>query len=549
MAAYNRIAVEADSGPTDVWWPTPDAKVTGAQPFKALLRDRNVNDYFMYWQVDGGQMNVMENNYSDYPHKEASVDVTNWNWKGNGPYQITFVSRAKDGSVIASRTFAIYMDRKGSDLPGRNAGSDMQSGAAVEGSPHVAAIWPTNGAHMSGTQTFKAAVTGKSVYDYRMFWQVDGGNPNLMETTTTDGAAKQAQVALDNWQWRGSGPYSVSFFAQDLSGREFSRQTVAIYTDGNSSQPMTTAGVLPVIAANIQNETPAGNPLSGLKFYIDTGSPAKRQADSWRTSKPADAKLMDKIAGQPAAKWLGDWNQNVRTDADAYSRQAEAAGSVPVFIFYNVPGRDCGSYSAGGAGSASGYQSWVKSAADGIGSRKAVVILEPDALAGMDCLSSSSKQERMLLISGAVKTLKAKGNIRVYVDAGNFNWIAAGEMANRLKSAGVAAADGFSLNVSNFFSNSDNVGYGQSVSALIGGKHFVVDSSRNGLGAASGNEWCNPSGRALGIQPTLATNNQLVDAFLWLKTPGESDGNCNGGPSAGTWWPEYALGLASRAQW
>jgi endoglucanase len=40
-----------------------------------------------------------------------------------------------------------------------------------------------------------------------------------------------------------------------------------------------------------------------------------------------------------------------------------------------------------------------------------------------------------------------------------------------------------------------------------------------------------------------------VDGLLWIKAPGESDGSCNGGPSAGTWWPEYALGLAERAAW
>jgi hypothetical protein len=29
--------------------------------------------------------------------------------------------------------------------------------------------------------------------------------------------------------------------------------------------------------------------------------------------------------------------------------------------------------------------------------------------------------------------------------------------------------------------------------------------------------------------------------------PGESDGTCNGGPAAGQWWADYALGLAKRA--
>ena len=39
----------------------------------------------------------------------------------------------------------------------------------------------------------------------------------------------------------------------------------------------------------------------------------------------------------------------------------------------------------------------------------------------------------------------------------------------------------------------------------------------------------------------------LNDALYWIKAPGESDGSCNGGPTAGVWWPQYALGLAQRA--
>jgi endoglucanase len=43
------------------------------------------------------------------------------------------------------------------------------------------------------------------------------------------------------------------------------------------------------------------------------------------------------------------------------------------------------------------------------------------------------------------------------------------------------------------------------------------------------------------------TGSALLDALLWIKAPGESDGSCAGGPAAGVWWPAYALGLARRA--
>ena len=75
----------------------------------------------------------------------------------------------------------------------------------------------------------------------------------------------------------------------------------------------------------------------------------------------------------------------------------------------------------------------------------------------------------------------------------------------------------------------------------------VGDTSRNGLGPTADNQWCNPDGRALGDRPSTQTGLAYVDAFLWVKAPGESDGACAGAPAAGTWMPEYALGLAQRA--
>ena len=100
--------------------------------------------------------------------------------------------------------------------------------------------------------------------------------------------------------------------------------------------------------------------------------------------------------------------------------------------------------------------------------------------------------------------------------------------------------------------------------------HFVVDTSRNGQGPwtpagrrlPDPQDWCNPPGRGLGIRPTTATGDPLADAFLWVKVPGESDGQCsrgltdNGGvdpewgvvdPAAGAWFPQQALQLAQLA--
>lgn len=290
------------------------------------------------------------------------------------------------------------------------------------------------------------------------------------------------------------------------------------------------------------------NPLDGAVFYVDAHSNAARQVEAWRRSRPADAKALEEIALQPQADWFGDWNRDVQTDVAARVREIRTAGALPVLVAYAIPGRDCGQYSKGGVRDARAYHRWMQAFADGVGDGKAIVILEPDALAGADCLSASAREDRLAMLRDAVETLESKDGTRVYVDAGNPSWKPVAEIAARLKAVGIDRADGFSLNVSNTISTQANMEYGRRVSAAVGGAHFVIDTSRNGAGAAPRGQWCNPIGRALGLRPTTDTGDGLVDAFLWIKRPGESDGECNGGPAAGTWWPEYALGLVQRAQ-
>jgi endoglucanase len=102
-----------------------------------------------------------------------------------------------------------------------------------------------------------------------------------------------------------------------------------------------------------------------------------------------------------------------------------------------------------------------------------------------------------------------------------------------------------------------------------GTTHFVVDTSRNGTGpwqfttpwpGGDAQDWCNPPGRGLGLRPTASTGTPLLDAYLWIKIPGASDGQCTRStagpadpvrgivdPPAGAWFPEMALELVHNA--
>ena len=104
--------VPINFGTIQIWWPTTDSTIGGTLPFKALVENKSVDDYEMHWQVEGGDLHWMYNTPQDYPHKETWVDVSGWNWKGNGPYAITFVATSKtDGAVIARKNISVYISR------------------------------------------------------------------------------------------------------------------------------------------------------------------------------------------------------------------------------------------------------------------------------------------------------------------------------------------------------------------------------------------------------------------------------------------------------
>lgn len=328
----------------------------------------------------------------------------------------------------------------------------------------------------------------------------------------------------------------------------------AVSPDGTIDARHKKGGTTPAPTPTPTDPTPApplpvsGNPIAGAMFWINPYSNAKKTADSWRATRPADAAQMDKIANGSQAQWFGGWSGDIYTAVTNAANTITAAGAVPVFVAYNIPQRDCGGLSGGGGATADAYRTWISAFASALTGRRAVIILEPDALTQMDCLSTTDQSTRVSLIQYAVSALKAaSANVIVYLDGGHSAWKSASDQAARLTRANVAAADGFALNVSNFQYTSNSISYGKAISALIGGKHFVIDTSRNGLGPTADNQWCNPAGRALGTSSTTSTADPLVDAYLWIKAPGESDGACNGAPAAGAWWADYALGLAQRA--
>lgn len=253
------------------------------------------------------------------------------------------------------------------------------------------------------------------------------------------------------------------------------------------------------------------------------------------------------LARTPQAFWATDSLKvsKVRRAVKAYANRAAKKKRTPVVSVYAIPARDCGNHSAGSF-DARTYQRWIVQLAKGLKGTKAIAVLEPDAVAMIG--QCDAQGDRPGLLRYAAKKLKRAG-VWVYIDAGHSSWVAADVMAARLKASGISDARGFSTNVANFRSTADETAYGnQLVGALaqlgVTGKKFVIETARNGAATAAG-DFCNPIGARVGRKPRVVRQGNL-DAYLWVKHPGESDGACNGGPNAGTWWPTGALTLIGR---
>jgi endoglucanase len=299
----------------------------------------------------------------------------------------------------------------------------------------------------------------------------------------------------------------------------------------------------------------AGNARAGAlsgALYRDPTTQAAR----WVQANPNDARtpvIRDKIASQSQARWLAAFNPGtVTSEVSGVVNAANAANQIPVFSVYEIPNRDCGGASAGGAPDYGQYQQWITAFAQGLGGRTVIVALETDALALQTCLSGSEITARDQAISQAVQTIKrADANVKVYLDGGHSAWNSAAEQGSRLKAAGVQYADGFFTNVSNFQPLSNEVAYGRSIisylqSQGISGKHQIIDTSRNGGAVGAQGDWCGDDNtdHRIGTYPTLDTGDQNIDGYLWIKPPGEADGCVY---TAGTFVPDLAYSLAATA--
>jgi cellulose 1,4-beta-cellobiosidase len=362
-------------------------------------------------------------------------------------------------------------------------------------------------------------------------------------------------------------------------------------------------------AASSAAATPSTlNPFEGVSFYINPDYVAKVEATA--KSHPAEAAAIRNVATHPTAVWLDSIAAipNVSKTLTEAAKQ-EAAGGKPVlsvFVVYDLPNRDCSAKASAGelAVEKNGEERYKTEFIDKIAAafaahpnQRIVAILEPDSLPNLatnlnqpKCAESDQAYRKS--IAYAISKLNAK-NVALYLDAAHAGWL--GWEGNRQKIAkifkdvltqagGPQLIRGFATNVSNY--NTVDGRDGKKLGAAnpcpdeltyvtklaealkaqgIEGKRFIIDTARNGkVVRSSWGSWCNIKGAGIGPRPQ-ASPSELIDAYFWVKPPGESDGTSDpkaarfdagcqspdsmpNAPEAGQWFETHFVDMVRNAE-
>jgi endoglucanase len=374
--------------------------------------------------------------------------------------------------------------------------------------------------------------------------------------------------------------FDIDVVDHHLPGQPSKTFYVALYGATGSPLGTTTLAVVRIVdtdtgsltrtASNPLGLTTAptdGHPLSGVSFFVDKvyGSAAIAAR-----KYPAHATQLDVIAEEPIAMRFVASNTGAHPGlaVERFIERANTAepSTIPEISTYRLIHKDCSTgYKGPGSGKyadttgqVKSYEAWVNSVASGISANQVVVYLEIDGLITTTCLGPTGLQRRVQELSYAVNRLSELPRAAVYVDAGADDALSAATDAKLLNEIGVKKIQGFFLGATHYDFTSKEIAYGDKISKLTGGAHFVVNTAVNGRGplvpknkVKDGDEVrCNPAGRGLGPKPTTDTGYKNVDAFAWIGNPGLSTGTCGDpkvDPPTGDFFLAYALSLVKNA--
>lgn len=172
------------------------------------------------------------------------------------------------------------------------------------------------------------------------------------------------------------------------------------------------------------------------------------------------------------------------------------------------------------------------------------IVIEPGLVAGSDF--APDIRAMLTYAADEIAKLHDAGSVEGYLDIG-CSWNAPEMIAERLNQLRLPQSTNLATNVARFEPTANEHNYAAEVSERIGGgRRWIIDTSRNGAGRRMPYTH-NPRHVLAGSAPTLNTDHENCDAFVWVKCPGESDGEGNGGGPFGTWFEEWAYRFVSQS--
>ena len=357
--------------------------------------------------------------------------------------------------------------------------------------------------------------------------------------------------------------------ACEKSGEETDPSTQSPTTQTSTTQtPTTQTPTTPPITPPVTPPIPP-NPPQGKKpvaydwdFYLEPS-----RLDVVKKEKNAELKkLYYQVYGTPCGGWYDGVSPNSEKNdrwLKNFVEGAERARKTPIVVLYGIPNRDCGSFSKGGHPNATSYRAWIDRVSAIIGKRRAVVIIEPDAINYCRHKKGSAEyEERAKLLRYVAEKLKNNNpNVASYIHAGNGPLVTNNSeaMATAIIDAGLKDMRGFALNVSGLGGTAEEQAAAETFVTYLVSKgfkdvHYVIDTGRSGINrpkhqnANAPYNSCNNFNAALGPRSTTKTTGPHADAYLWINGGGGSDGECNmGAPEAGKPYPEYTRHLVQNA--
>ena len=158
--------------------------------------------------------------------------------------------------------------------------------------------------------------------------------------------------------------------------------------------------------------------------------------------------LTKEIFKYPLSLWYGNRSAKPIKNLDRSLRRLfnRSNDKLPVLVVYNMPNRDIGQYSKGGANTHNEYLEFIQDFANGIGNNRPIVIFEPDAIPHLTHLDEQEAVNRITLIKKALDILTTT-SAYIYIDVGHSNWLTPQEISEYLTKVTNPRVRGFSVNV------------------------------------------------------------------------------------------------------